>query len=131
MKRSLALMILITSMLVGCGSSSSPTESEGEQALRQELISNDAPCKVVSFHKTNGTNGTKEEKDGVPSYVMEFTAELEITKDANYGFRYEGLSPVKQGQHKSISGNIEFKKTDNAWRQVVGPTVELLKKPEP
>ncbi len=125
-------------LLTGC--SSSPTTSDGEQAIQQR-IKNEARgrIKLVEFHKTDGQSA---EVNGVKLYTLEYDAEVEfleackwdvlisggVLMDDELHFGTRSLTDkssmeaamnlgteVAKGQMVKLLGAIVFEKKESGW----------------
>lgn len=123
-------------LLGGC--TSSPSEATGRKAFEASIAKSAAGlAKVVSFQKVNG-----QESDlmGVKVYSMEYKAEVEFSADCRWGIGNRGnivattsnnsmelmsvmigvqgggLKSVKKGQRETVTGALQFEKTEKGWR---------------
>jgi hypothetical protein len=111
---SLAIAITIAAVsafLLACGSSY-PSESAGRRFL--EAYAKTHSYSVTSFTKTNGVGDDNH-------YTMEYKTVVECQKvnsspgDFWLGASYD-VRCQEVGKLLTVSGKIEFEKTDNGWR---------------
>ena len=109
---------LLSFLLCAC-SSSSPSESDGRQALEGR---SGGLYRITSFHKTNGQ---ASETSGVKGYRLEYEADAECLK-VNWNSPYPPLTDAfaggpqctAVGQVHKMKGAISFQQTENGWRAV-------------
>lgn len=115
---SFAFAALLSCVLCAC-SSSSPSESDGRQALEGR---SGGLYKITSFRKTNGQ---ASETSGVKGYRLEYEADAECLK-VNWNSPYPPLTDsfaggpqcTSVGQVHKMKGTISFQQTENGWRAV-------------
>jgi hypothetical protein len=143
---SMAVSFLIAiSLLPMTGCSSSPSSSTAEELLRKKINEESkGRIKLVSFSKTNGQEAAPM---GVPSYKLEYEAEIEFLDDCRWGTKndldggwrgdfsvfpaeegpgyFGGLHPpfrkATKGSQTKVTGAVMFQKTEAGWRPVEPP----------
>lgn len=107
------------SVLVSGCSLSTPSESDGRQALEAR---SGGLYRITSFRKTNGQSS---ESAGVKGYRLEYEADAECLK-VNWNSPYPPLTDAfaggpqctAVGQVHKMKGAISFQQTENGWRAV-------------
>jgi hypothetical protein len=115
---SFSLVSLLSLLICGC-SSSTPSESDGRQALEGRSR---GLYRITSFHKTNGQ---ASETSGIKGYRLEYEADAECLK-VNWNSPYPPLTDAfaggpqctAVGQVHKMKGAISFQQTENGWRAV-------------
>ncbi len=129
------------------GYSSSPSASDGEQAIQQRIKNESAGrVKLTQFHKTDGQSA---EVNGVKLYTLEYDAEVEfleackwdvitqggVLMDDELHFGTEaGLGTgVSKGQRIKLVGAIQFEQKESGWAvaSVKLKSFTALKSPSP
>jgi hypothetical protein len=136
----LAAIVLL--LLLGC--SSGPSSSAAEEFLREKINKeSEGRIKLVSFSKTNGQEAAPM---GIPSYKLDYEAEIEFLDDCRWGTAsgsnwrgdfyvfpaeqgpgyFGGLYPpfrqATKGSRTKVLGSVIFQKTEAGWRTVEPPS---------
>lgn len=112
------VIVFLSSFLSSC-SLSSPSESDGRQALEGR---SGGLYRITSFRKTNGQ---ASERSGVKGYRLEYEADAECLK-VNWNSPYPPLTDAfaggpqctAVGQVHKMKGTISFQQTEKGWRAV-------------
>jgi hypothetical protein len=128
-------MVLSLLPLLGC--SSAPSSSVAEEFLRENINrESEGRIKLVSFSKINGQEAAPM---GIPSYRLDYEAEIEFLDDCSWGtaggdnrwrgdftvfsvgevtLSYPPFRKATKGSHTKVSGSVIFEKTEAGWRPV-------------
>jgi hypothetical protein len=134
-----------TFLLAMAACSSGPPSSAAEEFLRAKIEKeSQGRIKLVSFSKTNGQEATPM---GIPSYKLDYEAEIEFLDDCRWGTKndlnggwrgdfsvfpaeegpgyFGGLHPpfrkAAKGSQTKVMGAVMFQKTEAGWRPVEPP----------
>jgi hypothetical protein len=132
----IAIAILGVTLLAGC--SSTPSASEGRDVLEKQIQEQSkGMIKLLDFRKTDGQAG---ELMGVRVYAMDFEAEVEFQEDCYWGgpfggfevmtgepgpfnaFMFMGKRKARAGERATISGKLQFQKTEKGWQGKIAST---------
>lgn len=122
---------LVAAVLTAC--SSSPSEADPRDALSSRIEREaEGRIRLVDFKKTNGV---RAEVAGVSAYRLEYEAEIEFLQDVWWGcpmglcfetvtgapgslnfYLYQGKKHANRGQRETVTGALEFRKTERGWR---------------
>jgi hypothetical protein len=134
------LAVIFLLPLLAC--SSAPSSSAAEEFLREKINrESQGRIKLVSFTKTNGQESTPQ---GIPTYKLDYEAEIEFLDDCRWGTTqdfigwrgdfhvfppeegpgfFAGLYPpfrkAAKGSRTKVTGSVMFQKTEAGWRAVV------------
>lgn len=133
-------LLLAIALLPMLGCSSGPSSSAAEALLR-ERIDNQSKgrIKLISFSKTNGQEASPM---GVPSYKLDYEAEIEFLDECRWGTAngdswrgdfyvfepdpgpgyFGGLYPpfrrAAKGSRTKVTASLIFQKTEAGWKGV-------------
>jgi hypothetical protein len=136
-------LLLVISLLPMLGCSSGPSSSTGVKFLRQRINNQSkGRIKLVSFSKTNGQEMAPM---GVPSYKLDYEAEIEFLEDCRWGTAsgsdwrgdfyvfepepgpgfsgdlYPPFRRAAKDTHTKVTASLIFQKTEAGWVGVDEP----------
>jgi hypothetical protein len=141
----LVKLLLAVSLFPLLGCSSGPSSSVAEEFLRERIKKESQErIKLVGFSKTNGQEAAPM---GVPSYKLDYEAEIEFLDDCRWGTKsdfdggwrgdfsvfpaeegpgffgglYAPFRPATKGSRTKVTGAVIFQKTEAGWRPVEPP----------
>jgi hypothetical protein len=122
----LPIAVLGVALLAGC--SANPSTTDGRAIVEKQIQDrSNGVIQLLGFEKTNGQ---EREVMGVNVYAMDFEATIKFNSDCYWGspinadmfFQtstanpiYPGMQSAKSGQRATISGRLEFEKTEKGW----------------
>ena len=124
-KSVMAILFFAVAAFLSGGCSSTPSESDAKKILESKIAKESGGLiKLVSFTKTNAI---LSEVQGVKVYTLEYEATIEFLEGRwwlfTQGFRVSrresatfASARFRAGERRSITGEMEFKKTERGWR---------------